>query len=112
MSAEKNKQHVRRLIEGENPLRDYNKGKDKPVFETFDLDEWEEYAKKNKLMNIDGQKPCAMCGADVYYEQMPAFKKPLCENCLKDLDSGSRQITLKKNVKPEEFKGETKKKND
>ena len=111
MSAEKSKKHVRRLIEGENPLRDYNKGKDKPVFETYDLDEWEEKG-KGKLVNIDGQKPCAMCGVVVFYKEMPAFKKPLCENCLKDLDSGSRQITLKKNVKPEEYKGDTKDKND
>jgi hypothetical protein len=110
--ASKQKGQVRRIIEGENPLRDYNGGKDKPVFETFDLDEWEEYAKKKTLININGQKPCAMCGESVYYERLPAFIKPICDECQTKLDKGSKLIKLKKNIKAEEYKGDTNTKND
>jgi len=85
------------IIEGDQPLRDYRGSKDgKPVFETWDLDDWKDHAKKTKMMNVNGQKPCGMCGEVVYYEEMPSHEQPFCEDCIKKIQKYSDHVTLKK----------------
>lgn len=91
------------IVEGDVPLRDYNGSLDgKPVFETWNIDEWKEYALKNKLMNINGQKPCAICGEVVFYDKMPAYEKPLCSKCLVKVQSYSEHVVLKGQTKQQE----------
>lgn len=98
------------IVEGDVPLRDYNGSKDgKPVFETWDIDEWKKYALKNKLMNINGQKPCALCGVDVFYDEMPAYEKPLCPKCLENVKKYSEHVVLKGETKAQKKEeGDTK----
>src|SRR5687768_10031527 len=82
------------------PLADYNGSKDgKPVFQTRDLDEWREYAIKKKLININGSKPCAICGIKVEYEEMPVFEKPLCDTCFQNTQAYGERVKLKKQPK-------------
>lgn len=95
-SADKKVTKQVNLIEGAAPLRDYRTSKNgEPVFETKNLDEWREYAIKTKMMNINGSKPCAICGEKVDYEEMPVFEKPLCEICLGKVSNYSKVVKLK-----------------
>lgn len=70
------------LIEGAAPLRDYRTTKNgEPVFETRNKDEWRDYCIKTKMINVDGSKPCAMCGKVVKYKKMLSHIAPLCKDC-------------------------------
>jgi|SRR5215218_1968049 len=85
-----------KIYEGESPLRDYNGSKDgRPVFETTDIDEWNEYCKK-KGLKVNGTMPCALCGEVVAFEGLPHGEKPLCEKCLSNVEKYSKHVTIKK----------------
>lgn len=73
------------FIEGDGTFKDYNGSEDgKPVFETQDKDEWEQYCREKKITR-SGTAPCVICNTPVEFNDLPVGKNAVCENCKGDL---------------------------
>ena len=56
----------------------------KKEFQTTDIKKFNEHLLE-KGHTLSGRAPCAVCDAEVTFEDLPTGKKPVCAKCKKEL---------------------------
>ena len=75
------------LVEGTGPFICTNDSH-KEEFKTTDLKKFNEHLKE-KGHTISGSAPCAVCEKQISFQDIPAGKKPVCDECKKELTANA-----------------------